>query len=802
MLISLKWLRSLVSCDAAPDEIAHRLTMAGLEVEAIEPFRFGLERVVVGSIQSIKQHPAVEHLQVCKVQGSGGSLDVVCGASNVVAGQMVPLALDGACLADGAKISSADIHGVFSQGMLCSEKELGLGEDASGIMVLDSNLSPGTPLAEALELDDDVLDIGITPNRADCLSLVGIAREVAALFGLPWSLPPISLKETGPPVETLTSVSIEDPDLCPRYAARVVQNVTIKTSPLWLRQRLEAQSIRAINNIVDVTNYVMLELGQPLHAFDYHRLDGNRIVVRRARPNETFVTLDGQKHQLQRNMLLICDASHGVALAGIMGGLDSEITPDTNTVLIESAHFQPIGTRRTAKALGMSTESSYRFERRVDPEGVLTALDRAAQLMAELGDGELAAGYIDVYPVPFRQESIQLHGSKTNRFLGTDFTREEICKYLESIQLKVRTAEEDLLVVDPPSFRADLSREVDLMEEVARLAGYDRIPSASPMARLAAAKPAQDQVIRQQTKQLLAAHGFCEIISYSFISPQAVELLRLEEDDRRRRLLPLRNPLSEEQAVMRTSLVPGMLETAVRNQRQNNFNLRFVEISKVFFSRGDEELPEERFNLCGLLSGTRRPAGWNEPAQSVDFFDIKGALEALLLDLGVADIRWANTDLAPYLKPDAAARVLLADTCLGDLGEVHPRVLEDFDLKGPIYVFDIDFDLLVEKTVSLKKFKPLPRFPAVNRDLAIVVSGSVAAQDLLDYLEQHRPQYAESITLFDQYQGKQIEKDSMSLAFRITYRSGERSLTDLEVNKIHTAFSLKVIAAFQAEIRS
>ena len=802
MLISLKWLRSLVSCDASPDEIAHRLTMAGLEVEAIEPFHFGLERVVVGSIQSMKQHPAVEHLQVCKVLGSGDSQDVVCGAPNVAEGQMVPLALDGAFLADGTEVSSAEIHGVFSQGMLCSEKELGLGEDASGIMVLDSNLSPGTPLAEALELEDVVLDIGITPNRGDCLSLVGIVREVAALFGLPWSLPPISLKETGPPVETLTSVVIEDPDLCPRYAARVVENIAIKPSPLWLRQRLEAQGIRAINNIVDVTNYVMLELGQPLHAFDYHRLDGNRIVVRRAQPKEIFVTLDGQKHELQQDMLLICDASQAVALAGIMGGLDSEITPDTNTVLIESAHFQPTGTRRTAKALGMSTESSYRFERGVDPEGVLTALDRAAQLMVELGDGELATGSIDVYPVPIRQESIQLHVSKTNRFLGTDLTGEEICNHLESIQLKVRTAEEDLLVVEPPSFRADLSRGVDLMEEVARLAGYDRIPSASPMARLASAKPAQDQVIRQHSKQLLATQGFCEIVSYSFISPQSVELLQLGKDDPRRRLLPLRNPLSEEQAVMRTSLVPGMLETAARNQRQNNFNLRLVEISKVFFSRGADELPEERFNLCGLLAGTRRPLGWNEPAESVDFFDIKGALEALFLGLGVADIRWVNTDIIPYLKPDAAARVFLADTCLGDLGEVHPRILEDFDLKGPIYIFDIDFDLLMEKTVSLKKFKPLPRFPAVNRDLAIVVSDPVAAQDLLDYLDEHRPQYAESITLFDQYHGTQVEEGMKSLAFRITYRSGERSLTDLEVNEIHTEFSQKVVAAFQAEIRS
>jgi phenylalanyl-tRNA synthetase beta chain len=669
-------------------------------------------------------------------------------------------------------------------------------------MVLDSNLHLGTPLAEALELDDLIYYVGITPNRADCLSVVGIAREVAALFGRKWFPPTISLKETGPPVESLSSVTIEDPDLCPRYAARIVQNIRIKPSPLWLRQRLEAQGLRAINNIVDVTNYVMMELGQPLHAFDYHRLDGNRIVVRRAQPNETFVTLDGQKHRLGRDMLLICDASRGVALAGIMGGLNSEITPETNTVLIESAYFQPTGTRRTAKALGLSTESSYRFERGVDPEGVITALDRAAHLMVELSKGELASGLLDVYPIPLKLEPVKLRVSKTNRFLGTDLSREEISKLLKSIELKVRSSGKDLLVVDPPSFRADLTREVDLMEEVARLAGYDLIPSASPVARLASAKRAEDQVIRHYAKETLASLGFCEIVSYSFINPRAIELLRLKDDDRRRQLLPLRNPLSEDQSVMRTSLVPNMLETAARNQRQNNFNLRLVELSKVFFPGEGEELPEERFNLCGLLSGLRRPQGWNETSQTVDFFDAKGAVEALLMNLGIRDLRWSEKGPAPYLNPEAAARIYAADVYLGDLGELDPGVLESFDLKGPVYLFDLDFDLLMEKTVSVKKFQPLPRFPAINRDLAIVVSDSVAAQDLLDYLEEHRPQYAESITLFDQYRGAQVARGRKSLAFRIIYRSEERSLTDLEVNEIHTDLSQKVVHAFEAQLRS
>ncbi|MEJ2427772.1 MAG: phenylalanine--tRNA ligase subunit beta [Deltaproteobacteria bacterium] len=802
MQISFKWLQSMVPCNATPDEIAHRLTMAGLEVEAIEPFQFGLEGIVVGRIQGIEKHPSAAHLQVCKVQIPDNILDVVCGAPNAAVGQLVPLALDGASLVDGTEIRSAEIHGVLSQGMICSESELGLAEDASGIMVLEADLQLGSPLAEALQLNDLIYHIGITPNRADCLSVVGIAREIAALFGETWSLPRVNLKETGPPVESLSSVTIEDADLCPRYAARIVRNIKIKPSPLWMRQRLEAQGLRAINNIVDVTNYVMMELGQPLHAFDYHRLDEQRIVVRRATPNETFVTLDGQKHRLTGDMLLICDATRGVALAGIMGGLNSEITPETNTVLIESAYFQPTGTRRTAKGLGLSTESSYRFERGVDPEGVITALDRAAQLMVELAEGELASGRLDVYPLPVKLQPIKLRVAKTNRFLGTNLSREEISKHLQSIQLKISSGGEDLLVVEPPSFRGDLTREVDLMEEVARLAGYDLIPSAEPVARLASTKRSEDQVIRQYTKETLRSLGFCEIVTYSFINPQTIDLLRFKDGDRRRRLLPLRNPLSEEQSVMRTSLVPNILETAARNQRQNNFDLRLVELSKVFFSKEGDELPEERFNLCGLLSGLRRPPGWNEPSQGIDFFDVKGAVEALFMHLGIRDLRWSAKSPAPYLNPEAAAQIQAADLYLGDLGEVHPAVLEGFDLKGPVYLFDLDFDLLIERTVSVKKFQALPRFPAVNRDLAIVVADSVAVQDLLDYLEEHRPQYAESMSLFDQYRGTQVGTDRKSLAFRITYRSAERSLTDLEVNEIHQDLSQKIVDAFEAQLRS
>jgi phenylalanyl-tRNA synthetase beta chain len=802
MLVSLKWLRTHVRCDAPAEEIASRLTMAGLEVEALSGRDLGLARVVVGRILGISPHPGAANLRICDVDGGNRTYRVVCGAPNVAPGQTAPLALGGARLADGTEIRTADVRGVLSEGVLCSEAELGLGDDARGIMSLPAGLSPGTPLVEALDLTDQILEVSITPNRGDCLSVSGIAREVSALFGAPWTPPEIALRETGPPVESLASVIIQDPDLCPRYAARVVRGVKIGPSPLWLRQRLQAHGIRAINCIVDVTNYVMLEQGQPLHAFDYDRLEGHRIVVRRARPGESFTTLDGQHHTLRGDMLLICDAARGVALAGIMGGLNSEITTDTTNVLIESAYFQPIGIRRTAKALGLGSESSYRFERGVDPEGVIRALDRAAQLMVELGKGELARGCLDVYPTPIRRQSIRLRVSKCVRFLGLALSQAEICRLLASIHLPVRTIDDDSLEVVPPPFRSDLTREVDLMEEVARLAGFDRIPSTLPYAQVTAAKPARTQTFRELAKEALVGLAFSETISFSFISRQASERLGILPDDRRFRHLPIRNPLTEEQAVLRTSLIPSMLETAARSQRQRKLNVRLFELSKVFFPRGGEELPEERLNLCGLLSGTRRPASWNDPSEPVDFFDLKGVAEALLGRVGAPEPRWSQTSAVPFLRPETAAEIHVAGAKVGVLGEVRAEVLEAFEVNGPVFILDLDFDLLEEKATDRKTFRPLPRFPEVNRDLAIVVSEDLVAQRVLDFLAEQRPEHAESVLLFDCYRGSQVGAGRKSLAFRITYRSPERSLTDEEVNEIHTRVTGKVLAAFEATLRS
>jgi phenylalanyl-tRNA synthetase beta chain len=485
-----------------------------------------------------------------------------------------------------------------------------------------------------------------------------------------------------------------------------------------------------------------------------------------------------------------------------MGGLNSEITHETTDVLIESAYFQPIGIRRTAKALGLASESSYRFERGVDPEGVIRALDRAAQLMVELGKGELASGRLDVYPTPLRQQPIRLRVSRCVRFLGLALSRTEISRLLESIQLPVRTIDDDCLEVVPPPFRSDLTREVDLMEEVARLAGFDHIPSTLPCAMVTAAKPPRTQVLRELTKGALVGLGFSETISFSFISRQVAARLGILPDDRRFHHLPIRNPLTDEQAVLRTSLIPSMVETAARNQRQRKLNLRLFELSKVFFPRGSEELPEERFNLCGLLSGMRRPPSWNDAAELVDFFDLKGVVETLMDRIGAPEPRWNQTSAVPFLRPEAAAEIHVAGATLGVLGEVRAEVLEAFEVKGPVFLFDLDFDLLEEKATEQRRCRPIPRFPEVNRDLAIVISEDVPAQRVLDFLAEHRPEHAESTLLFDCYRGSQVGAGMKSLAFRITYRSPERSLTDEEVNEIHTRVTGEVLAAFRATLRS
>ena len=578
MRVSLSWLKEYVSIELDIDRLVKALTMIGLEVDSVSDRYSYLNRVVVGCVRNITPHRQADSLKLCEVDIGSQTLSVVCGAPNVKNELKVAVALPGTVLPDGTVLQKSVIRGSASEGMLCSEMELGLGVVSSGIMELQTQLPLGQPLPQALVLDDTVIEIDLTPNRADCLSLIGIAREIASIQKTTLNYPEIRLTDSGNAIADMTSVTIEAPDFCPRYAARLLTGMKVGPSPFWLQDRLLSVGLRPINNIVDVTNFVMMEFGQPLHAFDYDRLAGHRIVVRTAKKGESFTTLDEKERKLSEDMLMICDAEKAVAIGGVMGGLNSEIEPSTHRVLIESAYFNPISIRKTAKQLGMITEASYRFERGVDPQGTVSALDRAARLMADVSGATIVDGLIDAHPKPVESPVIRLGVKETNRLLGTRFSVEDIEAMLESIGFKTETESSDYLTVATPSFRVDVSRPEDLMEEVARLSGYDNIPLTYPAVPVKGRPPLKSLTMRNRIKQIMSGYGFHEIITYSFISAGACDRLGLKPDDIRRRLVPILNPLSEEQSVMRSSLVPGLLETMRHCIDRHENNLRLFEI--------------------------------------------------------------------------------------------------------------------------------------------------------------------------------------------------------------------------------
>ncbi|RLB02618.1 MAG: phenylalanine--tRNA ligase subunit beta, partial [Deltaproteobacteria bacterium] len=726
-------------------------------------------------------------------------LPVVCGAPNIAEGQNVAFAQIGTKLPSGMEVRKAKIRGETSYGMICSEKELGIGSDHSGILVLDDRFKPGIALAEALDLDDTILEVAITPNRGDCLSYLGIAREVAALTGKKVKYPVIELNENGPPVESLTSVTLLDPIRCPRYSARVIEGVEIKPSPRWLQTKLEAAGLRAINNIVDVTNFVLLEYGQPLHAFDFDLLHEHKIVVRTAEEGERFVTLDGTEHVLDSDMLLICDGEKGVALAGIMGGENSEIQPTTTNVLIESAFFDPYSIRKTSKKLGISTESSYRFERRVDPEGVLKAVDRAAQLMQELGGGRLATGYIDQYPRPFEPVSVTMNTKKASVFLGVPVDVKEAEKLLASIELDVKVLDDDRLAVEVPTFRGDLTREVDLFEEIARLKGYDYIPAATPVAPLDTPKLDEFLVFRNRLADILSGLGFSELVTYSFISEELISKLRFPENDPHYNVVKIKNPLSEEQAVMRTTLLPGLLETVRRNIYRKNEDLRLFELSRVFYPQEGGELPSEPYFLVGAMAGSREATLLYDREKVVDFYEIKGVLEAVFDTLKLTP-RFLRENIPPYFDEAEAASVKVGKKVIGHVGLLHPEVAEDYGIKVPVYLFELSVEHLYDISSVAIEFKPLPKFPFVTRDLAVVVEKDIPAQAIIDSLLEAKEPLLESVAIFDVYEGKKLKPNERSIGYRITYRAPDRNLTDEEVNEVHMRLVKRILKQFNARL--
>jgi len=787
MKVTLNWLREYVDFDFSAEELAHRLTMAGLEVDAMEKLGEGLDSVIVARLADVRPHPDADRLTVCTVETGRDTCQVVCGATNHKTGDLVALARVGTVLPGDFKIKKSKIRGQESQGMLCSASELGLAEEAAGILILPAGLPLGKPFFEASGLKDVLFELGLTPNRPDCLSAVGVAREVAAMSGQPLQLPDSGIKESDHEAGSRSSVVIEDADLCPRYAARLIEGVTIGPSPDWLVRRVEAVGMRSINNVVDVTNFVMMELGHPLHAFDFNRLREQRIVVRRAEQGEQFTTLDGQIRQLQADDLMICDGAGPVALAGIMGGLNSEVEEKTADILLESAYFNPTAIRRTSKRLGLHTESSHRFERGADVDMVPMALDRAAALIAELADGHVARGMLDEYPRTIPRRVIGLSVARCSQLLGIEIALAEVRELLGSIGLtgEVDNGDPGQLQITVPNYRPDLEREVDLIEEVARLYGYDQIPASMPSSRLACQRLPRHLALEQAVRDLMIGDGFAEVINYSFVAAEALDKLGLAADDPRRAHVPILNPLSEDQAVMRTTLVPGLLETAAGNLAYRNEDLALFELRPVFLPQTGEELPREALRLVALMSGRRDPEGWAQVSEACDFFDLKGCVEDLLNMLRVTEVRWQASTSDSFYHPGKSASLFAGETLLGTLGELHPGLNQVFDLSRRVILCDLDLEAAFRLTGEFTGFRPLSRFPDIARDSALLVEDEIPFRRVLDVLQRMQLKDLEDIVLFDVYRGEGVPAGKKSLAIRARYRSLERTLTDEMIQKQH-----------------
>jgi len=802
MIVSLSWLSAYVPIPGDFYRLADALTMAGLEVEAVSDRYDYLNTVLVSRIIKIDRHPHSENLSYCRVDVGGRSLSVVCGAPDIRENMLVPAALPGTLLPHGASLEKSVIRGLESEGMLCSEFELGLGLDKSGIMQLADTLTPGTRLNRALALTDPVFEVSITPNRPDCLSMLGIAREVAAIQRMRVAYPEIKLPAGCKNIADLSSVTITAPEHCPRYAAGLVENVSVGPSPFWLQGRLLSVGLRPINHIVDVTNFVMMETGQPLHAFDFDRLTQNRIIVRTAKDGETFRTLDGKDRDLSTDMLLICDGEKPVAVAGVMGGLNSEIEAATRRVFIESAYFSPVSIRKTAKKLGLSTDASHRFERGVDPAGTVAALKRAAQLMVEIGGGTLVAGILDEHPAPALPKSIRLTVKDANRLLGTRLTQKKMVALLESIEFKVEKLKSTALQVAPPTFRVDIERPEDLMEEIARLAGYQTIPTTFPLVPAEARSISGTQTLRDQVKALMTGFGFSEIITYSFVSQNSGNQLHLSSDDPRRSVLNILNPLTDDQAVMRTSLIPGLLNTLRRNSAQGNRNIKGFEVGKIFISNGQESLPQETEMLAGIWTGSRVDLSWHAKETDCDFYDIKGVVAALLNGMKIPRLKFTqmDTETAGYLRPGHCARIFSGDQALGVIGEINATVLDNFDLKQKSFVFEMSLGVLAAVVPDRIQAVPLPKFPATTRDITLIVDRDIEAERILSSIRRADEELVENLFIFDIFTESPIPADKKSISLRIVYRSEQNTLEDDAVNQIHKTITDRILKEFKGTL--
>ena len=796
MKASLQWMNEYVPLDLnrPAQELADELTQAGIPVEEVLSMDPGLKKIYTGKIVEITKHPDADKLQVCQVQclseeGEEITKQIVTAATNVAVGQIVPVAYHKSRLADGTEIKKGKLRGVTSEGMFCSVAEFGISsdlvrpEEAQGIYIFPEGTPIGLDIKEALMLDDTVYEFELTANRADCFSMVGLSREFGIMTNQKALFPVIMVNETGESIEGKASVAIEAHDLCTRFTSRLVTNVTIEPSPLWMQNRLRNSGIRPINNVVDVTNYVMLELGQPMHAYDYDCVADHTLIARRAKAGETLTTLDGNERELDESMLIIADTKGPIGVAGVMGGLTSEVTDKTTNVLFEAAVFNGPSIRRTSKALGMRSEASGRFERGVNHKYTAYAIDRAAQLLQQICPScKVSVGVIDVYPEPVEQRTVTFTAEQINDYLGTSIEKDRMIDILTKLEFGI-TVSGDTIEALVPTWRDDVTGMPDIAEEVARIVSYDNIAPTIPVALLSSGGMTPKKALTKEVTHYLAHAGLSQIITFSFMHKDGLSNMMLPEGDSRYTAIPILNPISEEFPYMRTTLVPAVIEAAKRNIAQQNKDLWLFETANVYEPKALPltEVPHERPMACGIMMGKVTEAAWNQAQRDTDFYDVKGVVDGLLAKLGLTEL-----DIQPstesYYHPGVSAHYTINGVTIANYGELHPQAVKNFDLPGKVYMFEIDLEAVLSITVPAFRYKSFSKFPGISRDLAIVAPVSVASGEIIDLIKENGGDYLESVSIFDVYEGEHIEAGYRSLAYNLQFRSMEGTLNDEDID--------------------
>lgn len=799
MKIPLSWLQEYLPVELKAGELVDLLTFSGVEVEGVETVGGGLDSLVVGEVLAVERHPDAERLVVCRVNDGTAVWQVVCGAPNVEAGQKAAFAPVGAVLPDGTRLKKAKLRGVESHGMLCAEDELGLSDSHEGIMVLDAAIPAGTPLTDVLGAPETVLDLEITWNRPDLLCVLGIARELAALYDVQFNLPEPVFAESDIPVESLTSVDLQDPDGCPRYTARVIDEVSIGPSPSWMQRRLTLCGVRPINNVVDITNYVMLECGHPLHAFDYYRLEENRIVVRRAAQAESITTLDDQPRKLNGEITVIADASQPVAVGGVMGGANSEISNETSRVLLESATFDPARIHRTAVTLGMNTESSRRYERQVNPETVEWASRRAAMLLQDLAGGKAARGVIDCYPAPVGSRKVPFRFDRARKLLGFHMDDSEMTGFLNRLGLNVGDVDKSVCMVDVPSFRPDIEREADLIEEVARMHGLEGVPENDPTCRLSGTLDDHLFRRREELRADLAGLGLTEVMHYSFVAETQLDNCGIPAEGR----LVLPNPVSADHSVMRPSLIPQMIECLGHNRSRQVAAAALFEMGSVFHCRKDGSAGESTKLCIGMMGAVGRsgPDAKRPPSDEDVFLWLKGVLEAVCGRYAAGMVLSWEQAQVPWAADCRGVDILLGNKHFGVIGLINNTLRHKWRMNDPIAVAEIDLDALLRVETLKQAVKLPPVYPAVGRDLAFIAPFSVKHADVVRVIRANAPAELTTVELFDIFCGKGISAGKKSMAYSFEYRSPERTLTDEEANRLHDAVKQVLRDELDIELR-